>query len=289
LVFTSEVGPAAAAKRRRQAALPAELENTLTPLPDPPSSHFTRSCSSAEVEAEALARRALRVLTHPLMGEDEQPPVCGFSLELLSFLIQNGEFNKKGLELGLKTDDADIERDLVGYGEEAYKTMCADQGRVAWFKQAIDSIDEQDWLEVGPGEFGPLTKMVLSHDNRNPRAAAGVRKRLKGFGSRLTVQEGFGGQVCIGEHTEQRFQAIVGEVLGNWASAEGWIGILRAMARRDPWLRESVRAIVPRYFGTCFVPVDLTRAENKLKVNGMHCPAWYFERRSADPPRDTVP
>jgi hypothetical protein len=161
------------------------------------------------------------------------------------------------LQVGFRDEEGNISADLDWY-DNNYEIMTNDGYRNAFFREAIQEASEgyHRWLEIGPGADGCLTKMVLEASPENTvlaveGSAPAVKKVTKKMAryirtGRLQVVHGI-----VGE-TPQVIESdvLLAELLGHWASSEGYCEVLRA---------SGIKCLdtIPRYFGTCIVPVDL--------------------------------
>jgi hypothetical protein len=167
------------------------------------------------------------------------------------------------LQLGFRDDKGSISSDLDWY-DNNYEIMTNDAYRNAFFRNAIEELSSQPpgyrrWFEIGPGADGCLTKMVLDASPENTvlaveGSAPAVKKLTKKLArhirtGRLRVVHGIVGETS----GDAQADVLLAEILGHWASSEGYCEVLRASGIR-------CADTVPRYFGTCIVPVDLSLA-----------------------------
>lgn len=93
-----------------------------------------------------------------------------YSRETLGQLIRAGPGSASNLAIGVEDQHSNIHADLSeGYRTQAtYSSMEHDSIRNAYFRKAIESVcrdrsQPRNWLEIGPGALGTLTKMVLQN------------------------------------------------------------------------------------------------------------------------------
>jgi hypothetical protein len=172
------------------------------------------------------------------------------------------------LQLGFRDEAGSISSDLDWY-DNNYEIMTNDAYRNAFFRGAIEELSPggphgngHRWFEIGPGADGCLTKMVLDAHPANTvlaveGSAPAVKKVTKNLAryirtGRLQVLNGIVGESGV---PEAEADVLVAEILGHWASSEGYCEVLRASGIR-------CSDTIPRYFGTCIVPVDLSLARH---------------------------
>ncbi len=179
----------------------------------------------------------------------------------------HSKFLSDGVEpfkVSLPLNEFAIAEDLKYYTENGYQSMDSDVFRNKWFQDALIYFSSQhchNWLEIGPGASGTLSRMVLdaSAENcltaieANSDSAECVRDILSVYGDRVSVLNAFAETATI--PSDNCYNGLVAEVLGHFASSEGYIFILNSCKAR---LKDTV-AFIPEAFGTLFVPVDLSR------------------------------
>ena len=178
------------------------------------------------------------------------------------------EIDKEIIKSGAET----IGNDLVNY-EGNYTCMDEDKFRNVYFQTSIRKITHEEkinnWFEIGPGASGTLSKMVLEADDSTrlfavEALASSVRlisRKLKSYikVDRFKVVQGIIGQnpePVIDFHAE----ALVAEILGHFGSSEGYVHLLHVLGKHQSLYK--IRITVPMYFGTCMVPVDLSRLKS---------------------------
>lgn len=173
----------------------------------------------------------------------------------------------RDLQIGLQDNDACIHNDLEHYNNR-YDIMNNDTYRNEFFEKAIASLSttHHKWFEIGPGADGCLTKMVLkAHHLNKVNAVEGsesaytkLTKRMARFirSGRLTLVNGIAGKVAIGGE----YDVLLAEILGHWASSEGYAEILR----QSGILYGEFKETIPSVFGTMMVPVDLSQAHRLI-------------------------
>ena len=96
-------------------------------------------------------------------------------------------------------------------------------------------------------------------------------KTLRGFydSTRYHLIHGLAGKVNLNLGSDIPIKGLVAEILGHFGSSEGYVSILLACHAAYPFLRDTIEVAVPRYFGTRFVPVDLSRGTDKLVIGSI--------------------
>lgn len=203
-------------------------------------------------------------------------PSTKYQAEFLKLLLTKGKATLQ-TNVGLPDEESNIHDDLVeGYDAEIYAGMHRDKVRNAFFQKAIRKASKRchKWVEIGPGGLGTLSHMVLDANARNtlhsveavPRSVSSLRKLFRRE-PRFHVVQGLAGTTPL-PTTTQPFQALVAEILGHFASLEGYVAILHACAENYPSF-SNIKVAIPRVFGTKIVPVDLSRA-TYLKIARIH-------------------
>lgn len=141
------------------------------------------------------------------------------------------------------------------------------------FQEAVQGV--QRWLEIGPGALGTLTRMVLDASGINsvvaieavPASAEKLKKALLDYSSRLTIVTGLAGHVPLPSGCE--FDALIAEILGHFASSEGYVAIIHLCSLHYPSLKKTVKLAIPAFFGTKMVPVDLSKVTKPLSIGAI--------------------
>jgi hypothetical protein len=189
-----------------------------------------------------------------------------YSQETLLLVIKKCPTSYK-IQIGIRDENGSIETDLDYYDDSEYETISSDTYRNHFFQEAIDKASDlfTTWLEIGPGSSGCLTKMVLNYpENKvtaieaSTQAHRKFRENAKRFirQNRLTTIKGYAGHIDIpGSH-----EVLLSEILGHISSSEGFCEVLRKCGIRYP----PFKCIIPSFFGTVIVPVDLSKAKYLL-------------------------
>lgn len=130
-----------------------------------------------------------------------------------------------------------------------------------------------EWLAIGPGPMGTLSEMVLKASPFNRVHAVEAigqhvpplmeRMEQLGYASRFRAECKMVGKEPL---TNPRAEGIIADLLGDFASRWGYVYILRQLPKLNPELKDSIRVFSPEFFGTAFVPVDLSRASRQCDV-----------------------
>lgn len=171
------------------------------------------------------------------------------------------------INIGFVVEGSNIHDDLEYYDGSVYSSMHMDKVRNDYFERAIKTASKKyhRWFEIGPGAFATLTHMVLT-DPQNTiysieaghRSVAALEKTFRRE-PRFTVLQGLAGKVAL--PVKRPFQAVLAEILGHFASSEGYVAILHECAEKYPAFSD-VKVHIPAVFGTNIVPVDLSRASH---------------------------
>jgi hypothetical protein len=173
------------------------------------------------------------------------------------------------VSLPLEKDAA--EDDLQYYTVNGYDVMNNDVHRNEWYHTAISNgsnLGYHEWFEIGPGASATLSKMVMeSHPQNtllaieaNPASASSASSILGQYGTdRSLVVRGLAGETDLPTNMSKP-NALVAEILGHFASSEGYVYILNAIRR----YQLDIHFAVPQNFGTRFVPVDVSRVSEKV-------------------------
>ena len=177
------------------------------------------------------------------------------------------------------------------YTEGTYNDMTADTGRNKYFDTVIRHCSKENtvWFEIGPGAHACLTKMVLSANEHNVilavegnrDAAISCRGVVRSYGKRIKVVHGY-----IGNEKRCRYMGyfnkpcnvILAEIVGHIASNENIVSIIAKFAEQNTNIGKYIKEAVPRFFGTCIVPINLSRtvpARMRMKIYAI-CPTHYL-------------
>jgi hypothetical protein len=151
-----------------------------------------------------------------------------------------------------------------------YRSMEEDVNRNVFFNSFIGThIPRKSRVfEVGTGEKGTLTKMVLSStpdttvyaiEALEDSAKSANRRLRRRFGKRVTVKTALTGDPVPASWRHLRFNVFLCELFGNIVSCEGVVESLKCCGRAYPFLR-SVNLCIPSICETVCVPVDISRA-----------------------------
>ena len=194
-----------------------------------------------------------------------------WSTDLLHLVLSKGGGSRNTRLAYTRKRSKQFAKDLKTFYEgTGYSCMDQDVYRNAYFAQAIQKAAKQGltkWVEIGPGALGTLTKLILRSNSRTEVVAVeAVDSSVKLLKSKLrtwtqkgraTVVEGVGGKVPIeGVNCE----VLIAEILGHIASNEGWTATLHALGKQNPRWKETIQQIIPAYYGTKMVPVDISTA-----------------------------
>jgi hypothetical protein len=183
-----------------------------------------------------------------------------YTKELLKTILVKSRATSN-TQIGLRDDNSSLATDLDYYNNR-YDCMNNDSYRNRFFKEEIVRVSKlyNRWLEIGPGADGFLTKLILDENPQNVVTAVEgsslafqkVCKRLSRYSlkHRLHLFEGLAGHVSV----PGNFDVFISELLGHWASSEGAPEAYRLCGLNYGVFKEAI----PRYFGTCILPVNLT-------------------------------
>ena len=185
-----------------------------------------------------------------------------YSTDTLLLILQKSRATVN-IQIGIRDNSGTIQKDLEHYDANQYEVMCCDQYRNTFFQQAIDEASTKytSWLEIGPGADACLTKMVLNYPKNTITAVEGSHKAYNKFMTkmngmiekkRVTPVSGYAGSANVKLHKQH--EVLLSELLGHWASSEGYCEVLRQCGIRYP----SFKHVIPEFFGTMLVPVDLS-------------------------------
>jgi hypothetical protein len=179
-----------------------------------------------------------------------------------------------------EAEPSSILEDLSSYGDDPsqYMSMDQDKWRNVFFRNAIQDISRvyKDWLEIGPGGAATLSRMVIGASTKNKllgveyvdAAAQAARHKLRDARERACILTGPAGDVDwwrLEDWQTWRPTALVAEILGHFASSEGYLDVLRAI-RENYDDHSDIQAAVPAFFGTVAVPVNLARLTTKVRI-----------------------
>ena len=195
-----------------------------------------------------------------------QHVTTGYCKSFFELLLAKGKATLQTY-VGLPDELATIHEDLIdGYIPRVYEELDNDKARNAYFNKAIEAASRKysRWFEIGPGALGTLSHMVLDAGSRNtlhsveavPLSVTSLQKRFR-HEPRFHVVQGLAGITAISRTPP--FQVVLAEILGHFASNEGYVAILHQCAENYPSFRD-VKMAIPLMFGTKIVPVDLSRA-----------------------------
>jgi hypothetical protein len=172
------------------------------------------------------------------------------------------------INIGFVVEGSNIHDDLQYYDSSVYSSMNTDKVRNRYFERAIQTHSKKyhRWFEIGPGASAILTHMVLEAHHHNTlfsieaghRSVAALEKTFRRE-PRFTVLQGLAGKVAL--PVKRPFQAVLAEILGHFASSEGYVAVLHECAEQYPAFSD-VKVHIPPIFGTNIVPVDLSRASH---------------------------
>lgn len=100
-----------------------------------------------------------------------------------------------------------------------------------------------------------------------PASAERLKKALPNYGSRLKVLTGLAGHAELPAGCE--FDALIAEILGHFASSEGYVAIIHLCGLHYPSLKKTVKVAIPAFFGTKMVPVDLSKVTEPLSIGAI--------------------
>lgn len=198
------------------------------------------------------------------------------SLGVLLHTSATSALRRVALSLPLETDT--IHQDLQEYTYHHYSSMNQDRQRNDVFRKAIHAATFQgktaptQWLEIGPGAYGTLTRMACDASPRNTvHAIEANRNSVDSLNrimadhirrNRLILHHGLAGHVKL-LPPDTNIDVLLAEILGHVASSEGYVAILRACVEGG-YLFTNTCVTIPKTFGTRFVPVDLTKEQGLL-------------------------
>jgi hypothetical protein len=192
-----------------------------------------------------------------------------WSTNLLHTILTKGRGSRNTRLAYSRRRVKNFEKDMKTFYEDTnYHCMEKDVHRNKYFAHAIQNATKQgllQWVEVGPGALGTLTRMILEADNRTQVVAIEIvdssvqllNKKLRKWLQvhRASIVEGLAGKVTL-EGVE--CDVLIGEVLGHIASNEGWTATLHALGKQNPQWKCSIKQVIPAHYGTKLVPVDLS-------------------------------
>lgn len=205
--------------------------------------------------------------------------------ETLKIVLEKGKCTKsnrdeENIQVGYSRVKNDIRADLSAYNQTGYEDMNSDKYRNEYFSTQISKHSKKGkkkWIEIGPGASGTLTRFLLENPETKqptkntvlaieavPESAESARRILRPFNKRLSILDGFADEIHL-PNKGNNFYGLLAEVLGHFASCEGYVFVLRSLGTLNPRLSESLKVAIPEYFGTRIVPVDLCSA-TYLKV-----------------------
>ena len=196
---------------------------------------------------------------------------AAWSDELLQLVLTKGGGSRNTRLAYTRKRVKQFEKDLKEFYEDTgYECMDTDVQRNKYFTGAIKEAVKQgyfNWVEVGPGALGTLSKMILkAHSDTKLVAVEAVVSSVKSLKTKLrkwlqanraNIVQGLAGKISL-EGVE--CDVLIGEVLGHVSSSEGWTATLHALGKQNPHWKKNIKVIIPGFYGTKMVPVDLSAA-----------------------------
>lgn len=167
---------------------------------------------------------------------------------------------------------------VQSYDAGTYATMTTDTKRNHSFQSSIKkhtmNKNGLNILEIGPGKDAALTQFIPLPQTRlltlieaNETAIASLKSKYKSHirGGKVKLIQGYSNEERVvkdawneGGHS---FDLLVAEILGNFASSEGFPQILVQASQQR--LISDKTVVIPQKFGTLFIPADAKQVIHK--------------------------